>query len=460
MAILLSVIAAALCLVGLFLGIRGVIGRELHDHPTCAGCRFDLEGIYPESQTCPECGAALHAPTAIRRGVRKRHWPRASLGAFVFLLGALLASPFLIPAGNDPITKLMPDWILVWRTGHSSPRSVQPALAELQRRWWSTSGVFTGSDTSLFDVLGNALEWQQAPERAWLKDWDPFVLEAYGSGAFTSDLYRRYAEGAYDIRAESYPKRYDGEWVPLHLTGQALNRGPELIHLSVSLISVRSDTLRSVEVRQRDEWRHTQYTNGFVSMARRADVRVIGSHGAHVFIALCKVSVIPPKSFGYKGEPIASWEVELPIEVVLVAPGESLLALHQDEDLSRSILESMQLRRHGVLLTVEIHGTPVAIAWSVLVGRPGEPSEPVGTVNFARSDVDWMSAQWSVELPDNMAEDELLNFTFKPTVQSVRLMRIQPDQVLDVSARFSNVAPSTGSGPRGMIRPDGVAAGN
>jgi hypothetical protein len=36
------------------------------DQPACASCHYDLSGV--QARECPECGAALAAPGAVRRG--------------------------------------------------------------------------------------------------------------------------------------------------------------------------------------------------------------------------------------------------------------------------------------------------------------------------------------------------------------------------------------------------------
>jgi ankyrin repeat protein len=63
---------------GLVLIVRGFRARYLDDHPLCKKCGYDLYPKPPAS--CPECGANLQLPVAIRIGHRTRHKPMMAWG--------------------------------------------------------------------------------------------------------------------------------------------------------------------------------------------------------------------------------------------------------------------------------------------------------------------------------------------------------------------------------------------
>ena len=50
---------AVLALFGYRATRSGVRGRRIDSAPVCGGCRFNLSGVYPAAQTCPECGGDL-----------------------------------------------------------------------------------------------------------------------------------------------------------------------------------------------------------------------------------------------------------------------------------------------------------------------------------------------------------------------------------------------------------------
>lgn len=81
----------AVLLLGLVLLVMGVRGRRINDHPVCRGCRFDLVGIYPAVQTCPECGRGLRS-SMVRTGVRRRRRRMAILGGILTLAGVIAAA--------------------------------------------------------------------------------------------------------------------------------------------------------------------------------------------------------------------------------------------------------------------------------------------------------------------------------------------------------------------------------
>lgn len=83
----IQLISLSAGLLGLLLLLRGLLGRRVGTAPHCRNCRFDLTGLYPEHQVCPECGATLVGPRATTRGARYRSWPLAAIG--VLLLASL-----------------------------------------------------------------------------------------------------------------------------------------------------------------------------------------------------------------------------------------------------------------------------------------------------------------------------------------------------------------------------------
>ncbi len=79
------VLLISLGFVGLLALAIGLRGRRVGTAAHCRKCRFDLTGVYPEHLICPECGAGLEEPRAIRTG----RWVRRQklLVAGVLLLG-------------------------------------------------------------------------------------------------------------------------------------------------------------------------------------------------------------------------------------------------------------------------------------------------------------------------------------------------------------------------------------
>src|SRR3954463_750771 len=137
--VLLSVGAAASFVAGCaFLAlIRAWRGRRSGNHPHCARCDFDLFGLPPAQQRCPECGAELAAAGARRKGGRRAR-PAAMTGWGVVVLCSLaVAIPSLrAGAARYDWIRLNPVWLLrrdLALSSPSHPRSRQ-ASRELGRR--------------------------------------------------------------------------------------------------------------------------------------------------------------------------------------------------------------------------------------------------------------------------------------------------------------------------------------
>lgn len=96
-------------LVGFLFLILGLRGKTVGDAPHCRRCRFDLSGSAGGGR-CPECGADLGDPRAIRIGLLRRNWPTAFAGAVFLLCGA---GGLLALASGQSWTNLAPTAWLV-----------------------------------------------------------------------------------------------------------------------------------------------------------------------------------------------------------------------------------------------------------------------------------------------------------------------------------------------------------
>ena len=67
----IPIVALLALAIGLTLALIGWRGRRVDDHPVCRKCRFDLAGVYPANETCPECGRDLAGRRAVRIGNRR-----------------------------------------------------------------------------------------------------------------------------------------------------------------------------------------------------------------------------------------------------------------------------------------------------------------------------------------------------------------------------------------------------
>ena len=70
MVIVLVVASVMTLTVALVVIVKAWCGKTIDDHPVCQRCQYDVYGI--TGPTCPECGADLTDPCAVRVGNRRR----------------------------------------------------------------------------------------------------------------------------------------------------------------------------------------------------------------------------------------------------------------------------------------------------------------------------------------------------------------------------------------------------
>jgi len=117
--------------------VRASRGRRVGDHPHCARCDFDLFGLPPEQERCPECGAKLDSAKARRMG-RRRPRLGAMTGWSVVLVCGLAVAIGTLRAGATRFdwVRSKPVWLLRRDLASSPPANprAQEAGRELDRR--------------------------------------------------------------------------------------------------------------------------------------------------------------------------------------------------------------------------------------------------------------------------------------------------------------------------------------
>lgn len=148
-----SLILSFLSLLTLALSLRG---RRIDTHPTCRRCKFDLINL--PSTTCPECGANLEAPKAIRTGNRQRLRRLAIFSCFLLVIG-VAGSGLSIYGTTRKIDwyTYKPVWWLRLDAKYGSQESVTHATNELLAR--NDNNKLSTSDLeTVITTLAGALE--------------------------------------------------------------------------------------------------------------------------------------------------------------------------------------------------------------------------------------------------------------------------------------------------------------
>ncbi len=200
---------------GLALLIAGLRGRRLNDHPVCAWCAFDLDGVYPESVTCPECGAGLKRDGSIRIGVRRRM-------PGVVLMGVLLAAVPLAPLGavawalvtGTNVDSYKPLGLLLWETGHSDSQRMNALAVEIQNRLMARK-----LDPAQYQrVIEATLELQGDLSRPWTESWGDLIERAKLDGVLKPEQEQRFNSQAAVLELKARPTVQAGGLTPVRLT--------------------------------------------------------------------------------------------------------------------------------------------------------------------------------------------------------------------------------------------------
>ena len=206
MAILPLIILLFLLLVlpGFFLLIGGLVGRQLFTEPRCRRCGYDVRkswtGDQDEARPCPECGADLTVPKAVRFGKRQRRLWMIITGAAIMTLvvAAMMIVPmFIWPRSVRPRTQsntaliatlaTTADNSRVWRelrnrlsTGRLSAKEVDQAIGQLTRHLQAqrASGQRVGYPHGAEDFIGLAVQTQSISAGQFQEFFGEF-FEAY-----------------------------------------------------------------------------------------------------------------------------------------------------------------------------------------------------------------------------------------------------------------------------------------
>lgn len=177
--ILILVLSALVFGAGVVLVLTARRGRRLDDHPTCRRCRFDLIGLPEGSESCPECGAALDGPRAIRLGNRRMHRWRLATGLALLLLSlGVIGGTIAARVARYDIIRAMPAWVLL-RQAPSTP----DAVAELERRM----GLGELSAPNARAAVDLAMARQKSPTASWSPTWGDLLDHAWNQGVLTPE---------------------------------------------------------------------------------------------------------------------------------------------------------------------------------------------------------------------------------------------------------------------------------
>lgn len=195
---------------GLAVGVAGWYGRRVGYRPICRRCGYDLFGRLFGRQSgtrvCPECGADLGAPHAVRTGRQVSRRSLLSAAAVLVLAAWAWGGARVVGAiSQDPEHYKPASWLVRDATADDPVRHA-PALTELLARF--QAGRL--SDATVGAMTERVLARQEHPATAWSSAWGAWVEHVRAAGSLPDAQWRRYVRQGAASCAPSFA-------VPLHL---------------------------------------------------------------------------------------------------------------------------------------------------------------------------------------------------------------------------------------------------
>jgi hypothetical protein len=176
-------------IVGALLLFIGLLGRRINKHPVCRDCGFDLEGVYPDAVTCPECGSGLKRASAVVIGARRKLWPLVFFGALLSVAPVIpLAAVLFAAATGRNIDTYKPLGLLLWEATYADALRTDSIANELLNRAQSKA-LTTDQHKS---VIAYALDLQADAARPWAETWGDIIVDAHLSSLLAADDLSRF----------------------------------------------------------------------------------------------------------------------------------------------------------------------------------------------------------------------------------------------------------------------------
>lgn len=386
------VLSTLLFLCGLLLWRLGCRGRVINDHPVCTACLFDLVGVYPASQVCPECGRSLDQPDSITQGVRRSSPRLVWTGIVVAALSLIFGLGWgITAAGGTGVNRYLPTPILITKAKRAQGVYAAPVLTELERRF--TAGTLHSSQVdqivdATLDVQAkrNSYEWHTA--------WGDLFDSIAAAGHVSGDNYATYVRQALSLTPDARRRIHRGDAVPLRLSAQLDRAGAHTLwYLRQDLSEVTLDG------RPTQPYGHGYSTSSLQhgsSGSSTSTYPLAAEIGTHQLKATWKVAVT--LSSGEDADRLAEWDLVLDTPIEIVDPSQPIVTLVRDPAKTTEFRENAKVqylwakKRDGgkthVEICVQSDRRPLPAAMEAVLVL-GQQSWSVGTFTFPKSNGTW-----------------------------------------------------------------------
>ncbi len=369
-----------LLLIGLALTVIAIRGKLIHRGPHCRACRFDLAGVQGR---CPECGAVLDSPRAVREGLRKTRPRLLALGA-VLSLCSISAGGALAwgRAKGFNWNTLKPSWLLIRELNTTSPSTSNAAMSELYSRLSSNS---LAPDRATRIMLF-ALDRQPDPNATWAVSWSDFLETCRVRGMMSPEQVLSYAKSAASTSVESRPRIAVGDNLVVRVR-VAANRIGQSSKLRLTV--QQFETVVAGRVVSKGGGGGSLGLGIGGSGTIGSQFKVPGPPGAHTLTTTWKFGMTD----GASEAPIATWEQSFEVPFDALPEGTPTVTVVNDDSFRAAIESSLTVTQcevgslsgdqRYVNGMINLQGTPVGLAYDVFWAAPdGSKQWKVGQVSF------------------------------------------------------------------------------
>lgn len=332
---LLLLLAGALVLT---LGLRG---RRVDDHPLCRGCGFDLEGVYPQRNICPECGRELDAAKDVRIGHRRANRSAVALGSALTLFALAGAGAWIWGAATGfNWNTIKPTPLLVIETRGGDADRVDAALEEL------TSRLEGGrlAQRRIDELAGRALAVQADDEQRWSTRWGDFVESAIVGGHLTDRQTQRYFAQGVRVSLSARRRVEHGDTFPCHVVVRTDRLG------NARTFAVRIESGQHLTIAGPDGSVRSLRTGGGMTMIGAQSIGMFGtSHEIDLppgeYRATARVEFQILDGFGSGAPVLATIEVQRVTGFEVVPSGEAAIATRSNPEFDERVREAVEVRQ-------------------------------------------------------------------------------------------------------------------
>lgn len=224
--------------VGAMLVLLGLRGRRINRNPCCKQCGFDLAAHYPQSPTCPECGAGIKLARFVQMGQRRRMWSLVVLGLPLIVLPmAPIAVVLFASITRTDLSRYKPLPLLLWEARNLPEPDVKASGAFLYDK--QLKGQLTPEEYDR--VLAAAFAMQANADRPFPDEWGEIVDQARLDGKVNDEQVAAVRMAGAAAKWQCRPMVHAGMNLPIFCEAKG-NRLPPMMEAMVTY------TLKSAEI--------------------------------------------------------------------------------------------------------------------------------------------------------------------------------------------------------------------